>query len=225
MIHFTRSIQGSRCEVNSDHVGASYEGRAGMFVIADGTSKPHSTLLAEAFVRHVIVRYEKGRAHSEGATVETAAQYLETMLNDIHRELFADLCQGSTSYLVALIENDVLTLAYEGDCCAGIVRAGGQIEWLNSPHCMANWRRDRTHSDIASDRGRHRLTRSLRAGRKPEPETMSRQIEPDARIILATDGFWAELSDAHQAALLNFPESELPATDDDLTWIDLKLCS
>lgn len=225
MIHFTRSIQGRKCEVNSDHVGASYEGSTGLFVIADGTSRPHSTLLAGAFVRHVIAHYEKGRAHSEGATLEAAAQYLETMLNDTHAELFTDPCQGSASYLVALIENEVLTLAYEGDCCAGLVRAGGQIEWLNSPHCMANWRRNRTHSDIASDRGRHRLTRSLRVGRKPEPDTMSQQIEPDARIILATDGFWAELSDVHQATLLAFPESESPGAEDDLTWIDLRLHS
>jgi serine/threonine protein phosphatase PrpC len=54
---------------------------------------------------------------------------------------------------------------------------------------------------------------------------MSLQIKPDARIILATDGFWAQLSDVYQATLLAFPESETPEADDDLTWIDLKLRS
>jgi serine/threonine protein phosphatase PrpC len=226
MIHFSRSIRGRNCEVNSDHVGTSYKEGAGIFVIADGTSRPGSKQLSEAFVQHIIARYEKGNGDIELALpADTSCHYLETMLNDTHAQLFADPWQGSTSYLVVLIENDALTLAYEGDCCAGLVHGRERIEWLNPPHCMANWRRDRAHSEIALDRGRHRLTRSFRAGRKPEPDIMSLQIKPDARIILATDGFWAQLSDVYQATWLAFPESETPEADDDLTWIDLKLRS
>lgn len=43
------------------------------------------------------------------------------------------------------------------------------------------------------------------------------------RLVFATDGFWAELTDARQDDVLATPAIEVTDVDDDVTWIDVKL--
>ena len=43
------------------------------------------------------------------------------------------------------------------------------------------------------------------------------------RFVFATDGFWAELTDARQHDALAAPAIEITDVDDDVTWIDVRL--
>ncbi|WP_182774241.1 serine/threonine protein phosphatase [Pseudomonas monteilii] len=125
------------------------------------------------------------------------------------------------TYLIAVVSGGLLTVAYEGDCSAGVALKG-PITWFTPPHCLANWKRDRDHRALAADPGRHRITRSFRIRRAPNPEFITRATVKGETLVFATDGFWADLSDLEQAQLLD-PEVPSPAhVDDDVTWIVLQ---
>jgi serine/threonine protein phosphatase PrpC len=150
---------------------------------------------------------------------------LRDVLHDAHTSVFARDFTGSASYLVAVVTCGFMTIAYEGDCCAGVVMPDGPISWLTAPHCLANWRQDREHRQLATDLGRHRISRSFKVRRKPDPEIFTKEILGGETLVFATDGFWADLSDAIQARLLDAEPVAAPCADDDVSWIVVRIPS
>jgi len=223
MRFLTRSVTGRTREANHDCAGAFCNGDRGLFVITDGTSKPGSGQLAECFVKGVLAAYPKhmdqGGDITEHAIVE---QVLGSVLAELHPALFADQT-GATCYLIGFAAHGKLTLAYEGDCSCGVVKPTGAIEWLTPPHCKANWRRDRSHRELAQDPARNWVTRCLKVNRSPNPDFVSHQLAVGERLVFATDGFWAELTASQQSSLLAAPDRDFTAVEDDVTWIDVQL--
>lgn len=223
MRYQTRSIKGRAREENHDYADAMFDGTRGVFVIVDGTSRVGSGQLAHDLVRGMISSYQ---AHIINGADDTShvqiEQLLRAVLAEQHTQLFGQRT-GTTSYLVGVASKGLLTVAYEGDCACGLAGEDGGIEWITPPHCKANWRRDRTHRELAKDPSRNLVTRSFRANRTPEPDFIQQPAPAGVRFVFATDGFWAELTDAQQAEALNSPNAEIGHTDDDVTWIDVKL--
>lgn len=218
-----QSFQGRAREENADRAGAVFDGSRGLFVIADGTSKAGSGALAQEFVVRWIDTYQTRSVQSVvDDTHEAAAQLMLSVLIELHAVLFARF-SGSTSYLAAVVANGLLTVAYEGDCCCGIVDAVENIEWITPPHCVANWQRNRSHHELAGDPGRNRITRSFKANRAPEPEIVVRSVLAGERLVFATDGFWGDMSEVCQAKALRSPEFIIRDVDDDVTWIDVRI--
>ncbi|MNL01060.1 hypothetical protein D3C87_1215150 [compost metagenome] len=223
MRYNTKSLIGKARKANNDCAGVLCDGERGLFVITDGTSKTGSGQLAEYFVRGVLAAYQKhldqGGDITEHGAVE---QVLCSVLTELHPTLFADQT-GATCYLLGVIAHGKLTLAYEGDCSCGVVTPGGRIEWITPPHCKANWRRDRSHRELARDPARNWITRCLKANRAPDPDFVFHQLVVDERLVFVTDGFWAELTESQQSSLLVSPDSDPIAVEDDVTWIDVQL--
>ncbi|WP_223472575.1 MULTISPECIES: PP2C family protein-serine/threonine phosphatase [unclassified Pseudomonas] len=224
MIHSTRSVKGRARDENRDSVGARFDGVRGLFVVVDGTSRPGSGLLAQALVNQILILYcEKVAAGHSDNRHEEAAVLLKEVLNDVHNRLFSTAFTGSASYLVGVAAAGLLTIAYEGDCCAGVVFSNSLISWFTSPHCLANWKRDRDHRQLAADPGRHRISRCFKARNKPDPEIVTRTIIEGEKLVFATDGFWADLSDVTQAQLLEAEMSAPLRVDDDVSWIVVQI--
>mgnify|MGYP003430678395 FL=1 len=223
MRYDTRSVIGRARQANHDSAGALCDGNRGLFVVTDGTSKPGSGQLAECFVKGVLAAYPKymdqGRDITEHGAVE---QLLGSVLAELHPTLFADQT-GSMCYLIGFAAHGKLTLAYEGDCSCGVVTSAGTIEWITPPHCKANWRRDRSHRELAQDPARNRVTRCLKANRAPDPDFVLYPLAVGERLVFVTDGFWAELTESQQSSLLAAPDSDFIAVEDDVTWIDVQL--
>lgn len=99
----------------------------------------------------------------------------------------------------------------------------GTIEWITPPHCKANWRRDRSHCELAQDPDRNRVTRCLKVNRAPAPDFVFHPLAVGERLLFVTDGFWAELTESQQRSLLAAPDSDFIAVEDDVTWIDVQL--
>ena len=220
--YVTRTFKGRDRAENRDCAGAECDGVRGIFAVVDGASKPGSEKLAPALVDCIVGGY---RAHIEKCALdvgyEQAVSLLRGVLQDAHASLFSRMFTGSASYLIAVVSGGLLTVAYEGDCSAGVALKG-PITWFTPPHCLANWKRDRDHRALAADPGRHRITRSFRIRRAPNPEFITRATVKGETLVFATDGFWADLSDLEQAQLLD-PEVPSPAhVDDDVTWIVLQ---
>lgn len=224
MIHSARSVKGQARDENRDRVGARVDGARGLFVVVDGTSRPGSGQLAQALVDQILTLYcEKIAQGCLDDSHEEAAALLKEVLNDVHDQLFSTAFTGSASYLVGVAAAGLLTIAYEGDCCAGMAFSNGPITWLTAPHCLANWKRDRDHRQLAADPGRHRISRCFKARNKPDPEIVTRKIIEGEKLIFATDGFWAELSDVTQTQLLEVEMLDPIHADDDVSWIVVQI--
>lgn len=220
----TRTIKGQDRDENRDCVGGTFDGVRGIFVIVDGTSKPGSGQLAQALVDQIFTGYQ---ARIENGVSDSGHDQVESLLKDVlqdaHSTIFSGGVTGSASYLVAVVAGELLTIAYEGDCSAGASHKSDPITWFTTPHCLANWRRDHSHRQLASDKGRHRISRSFKARKRPDPEFVTRVAIEGETLVFATDGFWADLSDVAQTQLLD-PDSPDPThVDDDVTWIVVQL--
>jgi serine/threonine protein phosphatase PrpC len=224
MIHSAKSVKGRARDENRDGVGARFDGARGLFVVVDGTSRPGSGQLAQALVAQILILYcEKVARGCSDNSHEEAAELLKEVLNDVHDQLFSTALTGSASYLVGVAAAGLLTIAYEGDCCAGVAFSNSPISWFTAPHCLANWKRDRDHRQMAADPGRHRISRCFKARNKPDPEIVTRTIIKGERLVFATDGFWADLSDATQAQLLGAEVLSPLLIDDDVSWIVVQI--
>lgn len=223
MRYQTRSVKGHERAANHDCAVAEFDGTRGLFAIMDGTLKPGSGQLAQGLAQGVIKAYQSHIAQgANDSSQDLVEQLLNVILRDMHRQLFTHQT-GTTSYLVGIVSQGQLTVAYEGDCACGLAGIDGRIEWLTPPHCKANWKRDRTHRELALDPARHQVTRSLRASRAPDPDIVRHPAPAGTRFVFATDGFWAELSESQQAAALDEPAGDIAVTDDDVTWIDVRI--
>ena len=223
MKYHTRSVKGRAREANHDCAGAVCEDDIGLFVIADGSSKPGSGQLAECFVQGVLAACQVHLSQKAAEAGHDAVELvLRRVLAELHPVLFASQT-GSMCYLVGVVAHGKLTLAYEGDCSCGVVAPTGSIAWVTAPHCLANWMRDRSHRELVQDPARNRVTRCLKAGRTPAPEFVYQRLSTSERLVFVTDGFWAELTDAQQISLLEAPDCEFGVVDDDVTWIDVRL--
>lgn len=223
MRYHSRSITGQASRENNDYAGAIFDGDSGFFVVADGISRRGSGQLAECFVIGMLAAHstqvELGGYPAESRAVE---RLLGSILADFHASLPADQT-GAICYLIGLVAHGRLTVAYEGDCSCGIVTLAGAIEWITPPHCKANWRRDRSHCELAQDPARNSVTRCLKINRVPNPEFVCCALDTVERLVFVTDGFWADLTQAQQSSLLAAPDSDISVGDDDVTWIDVQL--
>lgn len=223
MRYLSRSITGQASRANNDYAGATCEGDRGFFVVADGTSRRGSGQLAECFVSGMLAadstQLEQGGYAAEPGAIE---RLLGSILSDFHASLPADQT-GAICYLIGLVAHGRLTVAYEGDCSCGIVTLLGAIEWITPPHCKANWRRDRSHCELAQDPARNSVTRCLKINRVPNPDFVWCELEAVERLVFVTDGFWADLTQVQQSSLLAAPDSDFSVGDDDVTWIDVQL--
>ncbi|RZI90544.1 MAG: serine/threonine protein phosphatase [Pseudomonas sp.] len=223
MRYQTRSVRGEQRSVNHDFAVAQFDGTRGFFVIMDGSSKPGSGQLAQGLAQGVTEAYQHHIAKgADDSSPDLVEQLLINILIDMHRQLFTNH-SGTASYLIGVASQGHLTVAYEGDCACGMVVSDGNIEWFTPPHCKANWKRDRTHRELALDPARNLVTRSLKSTRAPAPDFMRQLAPAGTRFVFATDGFWAELSESQQAYALNEPHGEITVVSDDVTWIDVRM--
>lgn len=133
-------------------------------------------------------------------------------LRQVHEILREQYPQGSASILVIHVkERNSITVFHSGDCVLGEVDANGLISWKTSPHTLANALVEMPLKDIAASPTRHLLTKSFRA-REFEPPEIQERGELSGCLLVATDGFWAELSEGGQARFL---EDDLSPADKD----------
>ncbi|MEI9425983.1 hypothetical protein O7A70_33455 [Mesorhizobium sp. Cs1299R1N1] len=88
-------------------------------------------------------------------------------------------------------------MLHAGDCLVGRLEDDGRIAWLTQPHTLANPLLPAAIESVAKDPARHRLTRSFRSKRFIAPDLNSIQLD-DRPLLVATDGFWAELDACQQ---------------------------
>lgn len=201
------SKRGQRTDDNWDCCGIGLKPEAVLCVVLDGsTAGPTGGELVRQIARDLVDWF-----------VETdnrmTADILIERLHHIHKSRSQEFRSDSASYLIALIESQKQVLVlHAGDCLAGRHDGKVAIDWIIQPHTLSNAIIDVPIPKIATSPLRNRLTRSFRAREFMSPDISNTSVEGDEALIVATDGFWAELDSNDQ---LNFLAGEdLPTRGD-----------
>ncbi|MBZ9739810.1 MULTISPECIES: protein phosphatase 2C domain-containing protein [unclassified Mesorhizobium] len=176
---------------NRDHAGIGIRGDAVLAIVLDGsTSGSASGDFAREIARRMVDWFVTG-------TEEVTADALIAQLRMTHAALATDFRTDSASYsLLHLEATGPALVLHAGDCLVGRHEEDGRIAWLMQPHTLANPLLPVAIESVAKNPARHRLTRSFRSKRFIAPDLNSIQLD-DRPLLVATDGFWAEL-DAYQ---------------------------
>lgn len=140
---------------------------------------------------------------------------LTAQLRATHAELARDFRRDSASYLLIHVgDGQEALILHAGDCLVGHCSPTDQVSWLVQPHTLANALTPMKINELAKDTSRHRLTRSFRSREFVEPAFCSIPADKTA-LLVATDGFWAELDHAQQNAFIHGRLAEQAGERDD----------
>jgi serine/threonine protein phosphatase PrpC len=213
----TRSLKGWRTADNRDVAGNVEQAGDHLFVMIDGSHSEGSGDLARALKDFLIEAFQSRQPTSRPGDPQ---EVLHDLVHEAHREVSPQFPMASASYLILrLTANGEAHFQYEGDCCLGSVMGDGAVTWLTSPHCMANWRGNKSIPEITDSITRHRVTRSFRARRNPNPAIGSFRMDSSSRLLLCTDGFWADQPASAQLEAIMMGNLSTRHGDDDVTWM------
>lgn len=191
-----QSQQGTRTTDNRDCAGIGIRRAEILAIVLDGSSSgQNSGAYAWEIARRMVDWFV---STEQPMTVAV----LTAQLRATHAELAKDFRRDSASYLLVHIgDNQEALVLHAGDCLIGRYASASAMSWLVQPHTLANAVTPMTIDNLANDVGRHRLTRSFRSRQFVEPALCSIAAD-NATLLVATDGFWAELDVAQQRAFI-----------------------
>lgn len=211
------SASGALTDDNRDYCGIAERQDAALYAIVDGATRgPHGGELA----RDLVCRLVDGFIAMDAPVTEDAVCDL---LRQAHRDLRRQYAADSASYLIALaMEEGALTALYAGDCRLGRVVEGQAVHWLTGVHTLANATEDLPDAALSVHPNRHILTRSFRAREFQQPECAPCDLTTGDTLLLATDGFWAEMDTAIQAAFIKGHYPDSAQNHDDISCLVLR---
>jgi serine/threonine protein phosphatase PrpC len=205
---------------NRDAYAHLEQAHISLYLIADGSSShPRSGELATA----LLAELAQGFNHLPATELnpEQLAEALMQLIANSHQALHDAHPQAACSYLALCLLGDAAFSIHEGDCCLGLIEPSGKISWLSPAHCVANWQGNLTHAELAQTQSRHRLTRCFSSRRASNPEINHWPLSANQHWLLATDGFWAGLSEQQQQTFLRKGRLPAPPTDDDISCLSI----
>lgn len=125
---------------------------------------------------------------------------------------------AAVSYLITRVKADrTIQTLHAGDCRLGFtpIAAPKHIDWKTSIHSLANAVQPLAEEQLRSHAARHSLTRTFNSKRYVQPEYQECVWTEGSVLVMATDGFWAELSTAEQCQQLGDYSSMIHQPDDD----------
>ena len=203
------SSSGSDTSDNWDYCGITEGIHSNLIIVADGTtSSPNGGELAKTLICSLMAKFQK-------TTNPPTKTNILRWLKEIHKEIRLTYFADSASYLVAIPNPEgQLIIFHAGDCLLGRVIKDTKIQWLIEPHTLVNATKSVPHDDLAHDPDRNILTRSFRGWKFIEPEFNCIFTTPAEKIIIASDGFWADLSRQDQLALITESSEPIDPRDD-----------
>lgn len=221
ILRLSLSQQGACSAENRDASGSAQNTGSCLYMIADGSAKPGSGELAKALTQHVLDAFSRA-APITVSCLDEALKLTLTLLEDVHSNVCPDFPVASTSYLALLVVDQTAISIHCGDCCLGYLEKDQRPRWLTSPQCGPNWKGDLSHALIANNPARKILLNCMSRRRRHEPHVQSLLIAKDTTWILATDGFWAELSPESQLGAITAGSLDAYPAEDDVTFILLQ---
>lgn len=192
-----RSQQGKRTKHNRDYCGAGLRPDAALFIVLDGsTPGPKGGELCREIAHGLIDWFIDDAA-------DVTAEILTEKLHQIHGNLSQAFPTDSASYVIVhIVEEQPPLVLHAGDCLLGQYDGVRPIQWQTQPHTLANATEEMSITALAECAIRNRLTRSFRSKEFMPPEKTEIKLAASDVLIVATDGFWAELDAEQQFGFL-----------------------
>lgn len=175
----------------------------GVIVICDGvTSAPDSDKAALAAARVACARLiaRAGSSGGEAATVSQWSEELRLAAADanaaavgVAHALGDPVEPPSSTFVAAVVDGSVLTVAWVGDSRAYWLPDGGEGEQLTVDHSLGTEmvRAGRTQAEAEADPTCHTITRWLGADSSDAtPELASRRLDAPGWLLVCSDGLW-----------------------------------
>lgn len=209
------SVKGQKTSDNRDVFAYTRKQDEVLLIVADGaTSKAQSGLMAEALCSRIIDAFKQ--------TSSNPIEYLLSKLPEWQVELRRFYPVAAVSYLIARVQaNNLIQTLHAGDCRLGFtpIASPEHIDWKTSIHSLANATQPLAEEQLRNHAGRHSLTRTFSSRRYIQPEYQEHQWSEGSALVVATDGFWAELSTAEQCQPLSDYSSAVQQTKDDSSFL------
>ena len=200
--------KGTRTSDNRDCAGIGENAHGSIIIVADGsTAGELDGDLARALVKEIVNWFVIAKP-------PVSADVLLGFLRDLHRDLAPHFPRGSVSYLIVIMSSEGSVIAHAGDCTLGFLGTEGSVNWITAPHTLANAVKKLTLADIAKSRARHLLTYSFRAREFVAP-TIEKIDALASHLVIATDGFWADLTPDQQMAFMGTGKRKANDDQDD----------
>ena len=209
------SVKGQKTPDNRDVFAYARKQGDALYIVADGaTSKVQSGLMAEALCSRVTDTFKQ--------TSSNPIECLLSRLPEWQIELRRLYPVAAVSYLIARVQaNKVIQTLHAGDCRLGFTPIASPecINWKTSIHSLANAIQPMAEEQLCNHAGRHSLTRTFNSRRYIQPEYQEHLWQEGSALVIATDGFWAELSTVEQCQQLRDYSASVRQTKDDSSFL------
>jgi len=191
------SAKGLDREINKD-LFALFQTEHSTLVIAFdiATSSPVSPKMARYYVDQFQQKIK--------SIAQTNKDQIQQAIHAAYTETKTAFKIGKASFILLSYchKTDILNCFNSGDSRMGVL-GGESIQWLSPVHTGANPLGQPFTSEMLKTNKRHILTRSMNLQRPFRPEHSQYKVSNDDILVVATDGFWAELSDKEQISFIN----------------------
>lgn len=211
-----RSEPGTQTDDNRDFCSVGMRPDSTLCIVLDGSTEGQgSGVFAASIARSLIDWF---------ITVDQVTDYaILEQLRQIHAAQTVKFRQASASFVIAWIDGSGhVQFFHAGDCLIGSMRGEAWIEWEMRPHTLANVFQNLSIEEIAASPVRNRVTRSLRAKSYMMPDEGALTLRADMTLVLATDGFWADLQPANQVGFLSGAEQSKQKVQDDRSALSIR---
>jgi len=210
MIDSSMSISGQRTADNRDVLMADLNHGVALYMLVDGSS---SRAQSGEFAKHLV---ESIRHGFQALTPEQVSplQIKETLiglLKTSQQSLKQTYPAASASLNMVAIMGSVGLVLHLGDCLLGRLNKSSNIKWLTQPHCHQGHLEIETLALIPE---RNLLTKSAKARRFESPQWKVIALRQNQKLILASDGFWADLTPSKQIELIHSKQLHEAPNDD-----------
>jgi serine/threonine protein phosphatase PrpC len=192
-----QSFQGSFTDGNRDYCGISERPDATLYTVIDGSTRgPNGGDLARELACRLVDQFlilDK----------PVTEPHICNLLQKIHEDLRHTYPGDSASYIIVIQANNKVMTIHAGDCRLGRIGQDKSIDWLTGAHTLANAIINLSDTELAAHPNRHQLTRSFRPQRFQRPEYCQFPLVTNDTLLIATDGFWAEMDSAMQMEFLD----------------------
>lgn len=190
--------KGTITDDNRDYCAVALRGSEALYVVVDGSTQgDQSGALAETFVRALADRFI---AEPLLGSADDILGFLAALCEDF-KALYP---AGRLSFLIVLdLGGSSVYALHAGDCRLGRIDVDDGITWLSRVHTLANAVEDIGEEQLRAHVDRHVLARSFRPGRPCEVEVRQYSLMANDRLIIATDGYWADLDHPQKSGFID----------------------
>ena len=206
----TVSISGQRTDDNRDVLLTELNHGIALYMLVDGSS---SRAQSGEFAKHLVESITHGfqALTPEQVSASKIKETLIGLLKASQLQVRQTYPAASASLNMVAITGSVALTLYLGDCLLGRLNKQQKIKWLTQPHCSQG------HIEIeklALIPERNLLTKSAKARRFESPQWKVIALRQDQKLILASDGFWADLTPSQQIELIQTKQLHEAPNDD-----------